>query len=67
MLQQPNRQISQAGVLSTQESTSEITPSLAALDDVKALRRREWRRGKPGEDIPRQYSTMYRHLTPNTT
>ena len=26
--------------------------------------RREWRRGKPGEDIPRQYSTLYGHLTP---
>ena len=64
MLQQANRQISQAGVLSAEEPTSEITPSLAALDDAQALRRIEWRRGEPGEDIPRQYSTMCRHLTP---
>ena len=34
MLQQANRQISQAGVLSTEEPTSNITPSLAALDDA---------------------------------
>ena len=45
MLQQANRQISQAGVLSAEEPTSEITPSLAALDDAQAVRRREWRRG----------------------
>ena len=64
MLQQANRQISQAGVLSAEEPTSEINPSLAALDDAKSLRRREWRRGEPGEDIPRQYSTMCGHLTP---
>ena len=64
MLQQANKQMSQAGVLSAQEHTSEITPSLAALDDAQALRRREWRRGEPGEDIPRQYSTLYGHLTP---
>ena len=41
MLQQANRQISHAGVLSAEEPTSEITPSLAALDDAQALRRRE--------------------------
>ena len=55
MLQQANRQMGQAGILSVQEPTSEVTPSLAALDDAQALRRREWRRGEPGEDIPRQY------------
>ena len=64
MLQQVNRQMGQAGLPSVQEPTSKITPSLAALDDAQALRRREWRRGEPGEDIPRQYSTMCRHLTP---
>ena len=26
--------------------------------------RKEWRRGEPGEDIPRQYSTLCGHLTP---
>ena len=40
-----------------------MTHSLAALDDTHALRRKEWRRGEPGEDIPRQYSTVCRHLT----
>ena len=31
---------------------------------VKGLRRKEWRRGEPSEDIPRQYSTVHGHLTP---
>ena len=62
MLQQANRQMGQAGLLSVQEPTSKITPSLAALDDAQVFRRREWRRGEPGEDIPRQY--MCGHLTP---
>ena len=57
MSQQANRQMGQAGILSVQEPTSMITSSLAALDVAQALRR-EWRRGEPGEDIPRQYSTM---------
>ena len=26
--------------------------------------KKEWRRGEPGEDIPRQYSTLCGHLTP---
>ena len=64
MLQQENRQVSPASVLSAEEPTSEITPSLASLDDAMALRRREWRRAEPSEDIPRQYSTVCRHLTP---
>ena len=62
-VQQVNKETSQAGILSAQEHPSEITPSLAALDDAQALRRREWRRGEPGEDVSRQYSTLYRHLT----
>ena len=53
MLQQANRQMGQAGILSVQEPTSKITPSLVALDDAQALRKREWRRGEPSEDIPR--------------
>ena len=64
MLQQANRQMGQSGLLSVQETTSKITPSLAVLDDAQALRRREWRRGEPSEDIPRQYST--RMWTPNS-
>ena len=54
----------QAGLLSVQEPTSEITLSLAALDDAQVLRRKEWRRGEPDEDMPRQYSCMCTHLTP---
>ena len=64
MLHQANRLMGQAGILSVQESTSETTPSLAALDDAQTLRRREWRRGESSEDIPRQYSTVCGHLTP---
>ena len=64
MLQQANKQASQVGILSAQEHTSEITPSLAALDDAQALRRREMRRDEPSEDVPRQYSSCCRHLTP---
>ena len=57
MLQQANRPIGQT-------PTSGITPSLAALDDVQALRRKEWKRGEPGEDMPRQYSTVSGNLMP---
>ena len=64
MLQQANRQMGQGGILFVQVPTSEITPHLAALDNAQTLRRREWRRGEPSEDIPRQYSTMCGHLTP---
>ena len=64
MLQQANRQMGQAGLLSVQEPTSKSTPSLAALDDAQELKRKEWRRHEPGEDMPRQYSTMCGHLTP---
>ena len=64
MFQQANKQICHTGVLSTQEHTAKVTPSLAALDDAQALRRKWWRRGDPGEDVPRQYSTLCGHLTP---
>ena len=45
LLQQPS-------LFSTQEPTSGITPSLAALDDSQTLRWREWIRGESGEDTP---------------
>ena len=64
MLQQANRQMGQACLLSIQEHTSEITPSLAALDDAQTLRRKDWKRSERGEDMPRQYSTMSGHLMP---
>ena len=40
MLQQANRQMGQVGLLSMQEPTSKITPSLAALDDAQPLRKK---------------------------
>ena len=50
----------------TQEPTSGITPRLAALDNVQALRWREWIRGEPGEDMPQQNSSISGHLTPTS-
>ena len=64
MLQQANRQTNPAFMPSALEQTSDITPSLVALDDAQTLMRKEWSRGEPGEDIPRQYSSPCRHLTP---
>ena len=63
MLQQANKQMGQTGLLSIQEPTSGITPSLAALDDAQALSRKEWKKSEPGKDMPRQYSTVSGHLT----
>ena len=37
---------------------------MAPLDDAQALRRKEWKRGEPGKDMPRQYSTASGHLAP---
>ena len=59
MLQQPYP-------LSARESTSGMPPGLVALDNAPSLRRREWIRGEPGEDIPQQYTTINRCLTPVT-
>ena len=59
LLQQPS-------LFSTQEPTSGITPSLAALDNAQTLRWREWIRGEPGEDMTQQYSSISRHLTPTS-
>ena len=59
MLQQPS-------LISTQEATSGITPSLSALDDAPSLRQREWIQGEPGEDVPQKHSDISGHLTPTT-
>ena len=59
-----SKPIGQTSLLSTQQPTLGITPSLAALDDAQALRRKEWKRGEPGKDMPRQYSTVSGHLMP---
>ena len=64
MLQQANRQIDSAGRPSAQDQTYDITPSLVALEDAQTVMGKEWSRSKPGEDIPRQYSTPCGHLTP---
>ena len=58
LLQQPS-------LISTQESTSGITPSLAVLDDAASLKQREWIRSEPGEDTPCQYSSIGGCLTPH--
>ena len=62
ILQQVNKELTR--LLPPEEPTSEITPSLAVLDDAPALKQKEWRRGEPGEDIPQQYSTINGRLTP---
>ena len=53
MLQQTNRQTDPASMPSVLEQTSDITPSLVALDDAQALMKQEWSRNEPHEDIPR--------------
>ena len=53
----------QTGLLSTLEPISGMIPSLATLDDAQALRRKEGKRGEPGKDMPRQYSTVSGHVT----
>ena len=58
LLQQPS-------LISTHESASGITPSLAALDDATSLKQREWICSEPGEDVPHQYTSIEGCLTPN--
>ena len=50
----------QSMLFPTQDPTSEITPSLAVLDDAQTLRRI---RDEPGEDTYRWYSSTSGHLT----
>ena len=57
LLQQPS-------LISTHESASGITPSLATLDDATSLKQRKWIRSEPGEDIPHQYSSIEGHFNP---
>ena len=59
LLQQPR-------LVPTHDDASGITPSLAALDDVTSLKQREWIRSEPGEDTPRQYTSIEGLLTPHT-
>ena len=56
--------LQQPSLISTHESISGMTPSLAALNDAPSLKQREWIRGEPGEDVPQQYSSIGGCLTP---
>ena len=58
--------LQQHRLIPTHEGASDMTPSLAALDDATSLRQREWIRSEPGEDTPQQYSSIEGHLTPHT-
>ena len=58
--------IQQPRLIPTHDGTSGITPSLVALDDATSLKQRERIRSKPGEDTPRQYSSIEGRLTPHT-
>ena len=49
---------------SSRVSSTGLTPSLVALEDASTLKRKEWSRGEPGEDIPHMYSTIDGKLTP---
>ena len=47
-------------------AASELTPSLVAVEDVSALKRREGNRGEPDIRIHPMYSTIDGRLTPTT-
>ena len=55
--------LQQTSLFSTQEPTSGITPSLAALDNAQTMRWREWIRDEHGEEMPQQYSSISGYLT----
>ena len=59
LLQQPR-------LTPTHDDASGVTSSLVALDDATSLKQREWIRSEPGEDTPRQYSSIEGCLTPHT-
>ena len=51
-------------VSSPRVSASELTPSLAALEDASTLKGKEWNRGEPHVETPHMYSTRDGRLTP---
>ena len=59
LLQQPR-------LIPIYDDASELTPSLAALNDATSLGQKNWLRSEPGEDTPRQYSSIGGCLTPHT-
>ena len=62
ILRQARRE--QTKVPSSQVSSTEMTPSLVALEDAAVLKHKEWKRGELGEDTPHMYSTIDGKLTP---
>ena len=58
--------LQQPGLISKHEGASSMTPSLAALDDAPSLKQREWIWREPGEEVPRQYTSIGGRLTPIT-
>ena len=51
-------------VPSSRVSSTGLTPSLLALEDASALKRKEWSRGEPSEDTRQMYTTIGGSLTP---
>ena len=49
---------------SSRVTTSELTPSLVALEDASTLKRKEWHRGEPDIKMPHMLSTIDGRLTP---
>ena len=45
-------------------TTTELTPSLVALEDASTLKGKEWNRGEPNIETPHMYSTRDGRLTP---
>ena len=45
-------------------TTTELTPSLVALEDASTLKGKEWNRGEPHIETPHMYSTRDGRLTP---
>ena len=49
---------------SSRVTTSELTPSLVALEDTSTLKRKEWHRGELDIEMPHMFSTIDGRLTP---
>ena len=45
-------------------TTTELTPSLVALEDASTLKRKEWHRGESDIEMPHMFSTIDGRLTP---
>ena len=50
--------------LSSRVTTTELTPSLVALEDASTLKRKEWHSGEPDIEMPHMFSTIDGRLTP---